>query len=37
MRTYEQLDAKDAKKFWSKIWERKEHYRIAAQMNNFEK
>ena len=28
---------KGSKLFWSKIWERKEHYRMAEQVYNMEK
>ena len=35
--TNQQLDAREAKQFWSKIWEQKEHNIKAALINNMEK
>ena len=36
-RTNQQPEAKEAKQFWSKIWEQKEHNRRAKVINNIEK
>ena len=36
-RIYKQPDVKEAKQFWSKIWEWKEHNRMAKWINNMEK
>ena len=33
----QQLDAKEAKQFWGKIWGRKEYNRKAEWMNNMKK
>ena len=35
MRTYQQMDAKEAKQFWSKIWEHKEHNKKAKWKKNY--
>ena len=37
MRTNRQLDAKEIKQFWSKIWEQKEHNKKAEWINNMKK
>ena len=36
-KTYQQPDVKEAKEFWSKIWEGREHNRKAGWINNMEK
>ena len=35
-KTYQQLDEKEEKRFWSKIWERKDHNKKAEYINNME-
>ena len=37
MRTNQQADAKEAKQFWSKIWEQKEHNGNADWINSMKK
>ena len=36
-KTYKQLDAREAKRFCSKIWERRDHNKNAGGINNMEK
>ena len=36
-KAYQQLDDKETKQFWSKIWERREHNRKAEWISNMEK
>ena len=33
---YQQPDAKEAKRFWRKIWEQKDHNKKAERINNME-
>ena len=37
MKTYQQPDDKNAKQFWNKIWERREHNRRAEWISNMGK
>ena len=37
MKTYKQLDDKETKQFWGRIWEGREHNRKVKWINNMEK